>query len=395
MKRNNILFIELCNFIDYPLGGHLSFAKHLARAMQGTIDLAGKTSEPSPTGIWLNREIEGYRYNYYNVAVIKKTVEQPLVPSRITDYLLIRKHIGRLGLESYETIIVQTPEVLLAVPKKYLQKVCLVMPGVENPLSIARYRIARNFQWAYDRIFFARAKEVRCVLAAADNASIQAFVKRSKGTLLPEKVFQFPTRYDANIFKMRDRQAMRQAHGVADGECMLVTTGRLNWFKGWKLMIDAFAIFEKKHPLARLYFIGDGEDRKRIEAEIKEHGLQSCVKLLGMQPLPLVSEYLSMADLFVMGSYKEGWSTSLVEAVASGVPCTVTDFSSAKEMVDQGVNGYVLEGRNPLDFAKLMEKALKLDKQEIVRCAEALRRYSVQNMRSELEKILAQVDAQK
>ena len=39
------LFIELCNYSDYPLGGHLSFALHLTQAMKGEIDLIGITTE--------------------------------------------------------------------------------------------------------------------------------------------------------------------------------------------------------------------------------------------------------------------------------------------------------------------------------------------------------------
>lgn len=393
MKHQKILYIELCNFTDYPLGGHLSFAKHLTRAMQGTMNLVGLSTDTIPTGIWMKREVEGYEYNYYNTAVVEKTSKRPLIPSRITNYFLIKRHIGKLPLESYETIIVQTPEVLLAIPQRFLPKVCLVMPGVENPLSIARYKFARNFQGLYDRVFFARAQRVKCLLAAADNASIQTFILRSKGMLQSDKVFQFPTRYDASIFKTRDKLETRLANGVAADECMLVTTGRLNWFKGWKLMIDAFTLFRQNHPRSRLYFIGDGEDREKIESEIKEHGLQDSVKLLGMQPLQVVSAYLSMADLFVMGSFKEGWSTSLVEAVACGTPCVVTDFSSAREMVQQGVNGYVVEGRNPKEFAQRMCDALELDRQQIEQCAEASMRYSVQNMRGELEKILSKVDA--
>ena len=61
-----------------------------------------------------------------------------------------------------------------------------------------------------------------------------------------------------------------------------------------------------------------------------------------------------------MGSYKEGWSTSLSEAVACGVPACVTNFSSAKEIIQEGQNGYVVAAHNPDLFVKGMFDAIKI-----------------------------------
>jgi glycosyltransferase involved in cell wall biosynthesis len=55
-----------------------------------------------------------------------------------------------------------------------------------------------------------------------------------------------------------------------------------------------------------------------------------------------------------MGSFKEGWSTSLAEAIACGIPSVVTDFSSAKEIIVDGRNGYVIENRSVDNFIKGM-----------------------------------------
>ena len=67
-----------------------------------------------------------------------------------------------------------------------------------------------------------------------------------------------------------------------------------------------------------------------------------------------------MANAFIMGSYKEGWSTSLVEAVACACPCVVTDFSSASDMIEEGVNGWVIKNRNEDEFTRRMSDVLSL-----------------------------------
>lgn len=383
------LFIELCNFTDYPLGGQLSFAKHLTHAMQGDLHLAGiSTNTSEPVHQWFTKRVEDADYKIFNVYHTQKRSKKPFIPTRISDYFKLKSCISKLNLKQYDNIIVQAPEVLLCIPNTYLHKVVLIMPGVENPLSISRYKMARNFQKFYDKVFFKKAHSVHQILAAADNQSIQACIERSKGQIKKEQISQFPTRYDSNIFNIKDTKKLRQQYGISDSHKIIVTTGRLNWFKGWKLMIDAFNIFLRTNHDATLYFIGDGEDREKIENYIMELQLSKHVKLIGFQSLDTISDYLNMADLFIMGSYKEGWSTSLVEAVSCGAPCVVTDFSSATEMVHNGINGYVVSERDESLFAERMDNALSLPYENLIQAAQNIQCLSVGNMRKEFEKFL-------
>lgn len=384
MMDKKILFIELCNFVDYPLGGHLSFAKHLTRAMGGGLDLVGITTSGSePVGEWSTKTVEGADYRTLNVAKVTPSAKRPLVPTRITNYFLMRKFIGTIDWSAYDTILIQTPEILFAVPKVVLSRTVLVMPGVGNPLAISRYPWAQRLAGLYDRVFFRRASKVRRLLCAADKKAMVEFVARSRGKVSSEKALQFPTRYEEHLFNIKDAKALRAANNIPADTTFVVTTGRLNWFKGWKLMLDAFRLFKQRHANARFVFIGDGEDRPKIEAYSSEHFAEGDIVLLGQQSLATIADWLNMADLFVMGSFKEGWSTSLVEATACGAACVVTDFSSASEMVTDGVNGFVLTDRDEHHFAEAMEQALLLDKEQLADTAQHMERLSVKNMRED------------
>lgn len=386
----NILCIELCNYKDTPLGGHLSFALHLTTAMQGDIDLVGyRTDELYPVGKWSDCEINGFIYHFFNIENKQKSFKKPIIPGRITAYFSLKKYIKQiLEHKDYDIIIVQTPEVLFSLPKKYLPKVCLICPGVNNPLSLSRYKWAQKLSGLYDIIFFSYAKYVKVTLPAADQKAIGEYIARSKGTVSPEKVIQFPTRYDADIFNVQPKSEVRKELDIAQEDLVLVTSGRLNWFKGWKYMIDAFKIYYASHSNAKLYFIGKGEDEQRIRDYATETGMQDAVVLAGVHPLPVVSQYLNAADMFIMGSYAEGWSTSLVEAVACANPCVVTEFSSAHDLVKDGENGFVETERNEQRFAELIEKALQLDKAVIDQYAKNAYSMSVQTMREQLNNIL-------
>lgn len=58
-----------------------------------------------------------------------------------------------------------------------------------------------------------------------------------------------------------------------------------------------------------------------------------------------------------MGSYKEGWPTALMEAIACGVPACATDFSAVDEIIVDGVNGYIIRDRNETQFAEVILRA--------------------------------------
>ena len=147
-------------------------------------------------------------------------------------------------------------------------------------------------------------------------------------------------------------------------------------------MIDSFC--RLNNPNAQLFFIGDGEDESKIKEYLQHCALKDNIQLLGKKTLDEISDYLNMADAFIMGSYKEGWSTSLVEAVACACPCVVTDFSSASDMVEDGVNGWVVKNRSEEEFAQRMKDIVMLDKTDLFEKAQEVSILSVQNMREQL-----------
>ena len=340
------------------------------------------TEREHQIGTWSKKRVNNIDYDYFCVGRVEKKDKKPFIPNRITAYLQIRKYISKILKADYDYIVVQTPEVLLSIPNKYLDRVTLIMPGVENPMEFSRYKFVRRIANLYNLFYFKKVSRVSVILPAADNVAIGELLDRNKGAIDPIKVKQFPTRYDATIFRAKQDSDIRTRYGIDKDVLLYVTVGRLNWIKGWKFMIDSFCCLN--NPKAKLFFIGDGED----EAQIKEY-LQHCtmkdkIQLLGKKTLDEISDYLNMADAFIMGSYKEGWSTSLVEAVACACPCVVTDFSSASDMVVDGVNGWVVKNRSEEEFAQRMKDVIMLDKTDLLEKAQEVSMLSVQNMREQL-----------
>lgn len=379
-----ILVIDNVNYMDYPTGGILNFYRNMLPAFGGDLLLAGTTTDGNtPVGIWTKRIINGMEYDYYSMANVTPSAKRPLVPERITNCISIKKHIRRiLARKDFDIILTHKPEVVYFIPDSHLKRTCYILPGVGNPLAISRYPWARRFAKCYDRYFLMpKAAKARWLLAAADYNARKGFAERSRGLIKAEHIVQFPTRFDDKFYYIDDT-ATRNRNAV------FVTVGRLGWFKGWKLMIDAFKIVNEKVLDSELHFIGDGEDETKIKEYIMSSGLQEKVILDGKMAPEEIGKFLNESSVFVMGSMMEGWSTTLVEACACGVPCVVTDFSSAKEMVSDGKNGFVIESRDVYAFADKMLSALELDRKEVGEYDKRFSFLAVSNLKEDLLKVI-------
>lgn len=117
-----------------------------------------------------------------------------------------------------------------------------------------------------------------------------------------------------------------------------VSVGRLEAIKGFDILIDAFA--QTKLKDARLLIVGEGRDHKLLEAQVAHLGLSHQIIFLGFQAD--ISTVLAEADAFVLASRSEGLPCSVIEAMASFLPCVVTDVGGNKELVAEGETGFLV-----------------------------------------------------
>lgn len=358
-----ILIIDFCNYEDYPIGGYLSFAKNLMEAFGPDIALAGiSTSQEDPIGKWFKKEINGIVYDFFAMAKYNKTRTKHLIPDRLVCYLLLRYFHDRILRINIDNVFLQRQELLIGLKGIRSRNVCYCFAGLENPLSISKYKYASGLSHRFERTFFKRLKFAKTVLASGDDNAINQMINRSKGDVKKSSVMKFPTRINTDIFKPFSREEAKKTLDLPVTSTIVVTTGRLATLKGWKFMVDCFMLFEKSIEDCRFYFIGEGEDYEKLQNYINHNQLKGKVLLTGKRNPEEVALYLNASDLFIMGSYKEGWSTSLMEAIACGIPACVTDFSSAKEIIEEGINGYVVDGHESEIFVRLMLKALKIER---------------------------------
>lgn len=146
-----------------------------------------------------------------------------------------------------------------------------------------------------------------------------------------------------------DKAAKRILLGVPENAVLLLSIGELNDNKNHETVLRAIAGMDVYYMIAG---VGDKEQRlKDIAAEV---GMADRLKLLGYRTD--VEELYAASDVFVFPSFREGLSVSLMEAMASGLPCAVSKIRGNTDLIDE--NGGALF--NPADVGDAKKQILKL-----------------------------------
>lgn len=154
-------------------------------------------------------------------------------------------------------------------------------------------------------------------------------------------------------------QLLRQQLSIPSQRLILGTIARFDPIKNHLMMLNAFKDCLDHGLSAILVIVGDGEMRVPIEQRIAELGIEASVRLTGYQPQP--GTYLSLMDIFLLSSFSEGTSMTLLEAMSLGKPCVVTDAGGNKEVIANDENGLVVANDDQAAFALAILKIAQDD----------------------------------
>ena len=162
-----------------------------------------------------------------------------------------------------------------------------------------------------------------------------------------------PNFVNCDLYCRKPNPALR-AEWAPDGEPILM---HLSNFRPVKRILDAieiFAIVRGQMP-AKLVMIGDGPDRAPAEALARTRGVEKDVLFLGKQNE--IREKLGQADVFLLPSELESFGLAALEAMACEVPVIATNTGGVPEVVEHGVDGYLVE---PGDVTSAAQYAIEI-----------------------------------
>jgi len=208
--------------------------------------------------------------------------------------------------------------------------------------------------------------------------------------VVPDKVLSIPTGMDVERFERADGERVRRSLGIGPGEKVLGIAAVLRSWKGHDFVIMAMPEILSAFPGTRLVLAGEGPRRVNIEGLVHKLGIEQNVLLLGHRED--IARVIKSFDISILASYaSEGVPQFLLQSMAAAKPVIGTSTGGIPEVITHGVNGFVVEPRNPDAIASAVKELLG-DPERMKRMGEAghrtvIERYTKDRMLDELESL--------
>jgi D-inositol-3-phosphate glycosyltransferase len=174
---------------------------------------------------------------------------------------------------------------------------------------------------------------------------------------------------DPRLFAEHDGSGLRRSLGLEDARVVLFA-GRLEPLKGAQILLDAAALLRTRSDFADLAVVVAGDDsgdgahherggeRSRLERHAARIGLGDHVRFVGAVPHEQLAVYYAMADVCVVPSLTESFGLVALEAQALGTPVVAASVGGLREVVEDGVTGFLVDGHDPEDYARAVADVL-------------------------------------
>lgn len=154
-----------------------------------------------------------------------------------------------------------------------------------------------------------------------------------------------------------DVAAKRRELGLDPGRPVVAVVARLLPQKHHSGFLRAMKLLKERSVEASGLIVGDGRLREELETETRELGLSDRVRFVGERGD--VPEVLLASDVVALSSIHEGMPLAILEGMAAGRPAVVTDVGGCREVVEDGVTGFVVPPREPTALAMSIEKLVR------------------------------------
>jgi len=169
-------------------------------------------------------------------------------------------------------------------------------------------------------------------------------------------VYSGPAGVDLSVFKEISpdiKQEKSKELGIQKEDLVIGLVARLVWEKGFKEFIDTIFLVKKNmNSNLKIIIAGKGPQENEIKEYSKSKGLENIINFLGYRTD--IPELMSLFDLYLFSSYREGVPISVLESMASRLPVVAFDIRGCREAIIHNETGYII----PFKDSKKMSQAV-------------------------------------
>lgn len=264
-------------------------------------------------------------------------------PWFIAEVMSIRRRLAQL-IDKYQIDVVQTHllEMLdfLTLSLRYGTNLQVVLWTIHNVnfLPTMEHRLLKLKRFVYRWLYRLAASKVSGFIAVSDEVQ-QALIDQVGP--IQDKVTTIVNGVDVRRYESQaDGCGFRQQLGLPSDSRLIVTVGRLTTQKGHCYLIDAATRVVRQEPNAHFLFVGDGELKETLQAQVQSLGLTEHIHFLGIRTD--IPKILAVSELFVLPSLWEGLSIALLEGMAAAKPIIATAVSGTNQVLIHTETGLIV-----------------------------------------------------
>lgn len=145
-----------------------------------------------------------------------------------------------------------------------------------------------------------------------------------------------------DFIKVKENKDLKRSLGIKDNEFVIGKIARLFELKGHKFLLKSAKEVISKFPDVKFLFVGDGILKDELNKQALELGIKDKVIFAGLIPREKIPDYISIMDIIVHVSLREGLARVIPQAFACRKPVVAFSIDGADEIIKEGQNGFLI-----------------------------------------------------
>lgn len=356
MKRMAIICST--DYETWPMGGMLSFLQDIIPYLgqHYRIELWGVRLKGGNCAKYIligNGQYPIHYFSYVNAS------RRKIVPNIIRVIFDIITHRAIILKKRYDVLYFHGIPLVMPFLKLSAMNPPLVthLHGITNPFSNEKGIMGSiAIKHFYEKIRYFAITRSHIAFLAGDSQSYATFLHlfKNQNTRLA-RIHNFA---DKNLFYKRNKEAMGKKYGINPINSVVIYNGRFVQQKDPILAIKVVMELSKTNDNILLVMVGDGPLLTACKDIANENLFSRKIIFMGKRGRDEIAELLSLSDVYLYTSFGNGVPISVVEALMCGVPIVTPDIAGIHDIVINNETGYIVQGRNPAEFALAIKKIL-------------------------------------